>query len=391
MSSRPFASSHFLAGLVLFSLIFGVGGSRFLLLIGQGIPLTSIFFSLLGLLLTSVILPFMGLYSMALCEGNYRDFFDRMGEKIGFVVLTLMIVLIGPCGAISHFITLSYHKACQMIEGLPLLYFIVPYCLCLYSVSENKSTVMRRLGVVALALLVLLSVLFLFGFAKTNSNIQSFATFQTSPFWFGVRSGSQIMSFLAALFFCRLLVNNLKNVSIVDQKLNRAVLMKKTVATALWSFVLLFVVYSGLACLSAKYAALMTGVSSGRLLDVITYHILGSFGSMVSNNLELFAFFIASAVLSIVCAECLHRDFFKGMISYPSALFLIVLSSALWSALCPIDTYYFLSMVLGFFYSALCVLSVVIMIQKFWNVKIRQPVLWALLLSSIVIQFISEK
>jgi len=86
-------------GFAMFSMFFGAGNVVFPLELGLGAQSQNIW-AIAGLLITAVGVPFIGLISMTLFNGNYHHFFERIGKVPGFIVAALIMGLIGPFGAL---------------------------------------------------------------------------------------------------------------------------------------------------------------------------------------------------------------------------------------------------------------------------------------------------
>ena len=118
-------------GLAMFSMFFGAGNVVFPLIVGT-IAQDKSHFALLGLVLTAVGVPFLGLFAMTLFDGCYRKFFERLGRWPGFFIILIIMGLIGPFGAIPRCITLSY-STLKMFVGdmsLPIFSFFMCCHLC---------------------------------------------------------------------------------------------------------------------------------------------------------------------------------------------------------------------------------------------------------------------
>src|SRR3984957_3942591 len=94
-------SATIATGLAMFSMFFGAGNVVFPLALGK-IAQDQNVFAILGMLITAVGVPFLGLVAMTLFNGNYIHFFERLGKVPGFLVVTAMLGLIGPFGAIPR-------------------------------------------------------------------------------------------------------------------------------------------------------------------------------------------------------------------------------------------------------------------------------------------------
>ena len=94
-------------GLAMFSMFFGAGNVVFPLVVGQAAGDQTVF-AMLGLLITAVGVPFLGLLAILLFQGNYQKFFARAGKVPGFVLAAAIMLLIGPFGGLPRCIALSY-------------------------------------------------------------------------------------------------------------------------------------------------------------------------------------------------------------------------------------------------------------------------------------------
>ena len=68
-------STSLSTGLAMFSMFFGAGNITFPLIIGQTVE-GSLLWALAGLIITAVLIPFSGLLSITLFEGNYEKSLD---------------------------------------------------------------------------------------------------------------------------------------------------------------------------------------------------------------------------------------------------------------------------------------------------------------------------
>src|SRR5580700_8600887 len=90
-----------------FSMFFGAGNLIYPLEVGLTSGIDGIV-GLVGFLLTAVALPFIGLFAMILFDGNYNEFFNRLGIVPGQMLLFVCLMIIGPVIAIPRIITLSH-------------------------------------------------------------------------------------------------------------------------------------------------------------------------------------------------------------------------------------------------------------------------------------------
>ncbi len=187
-------------GLAMFSMFFGAGNIVFPLAVGQMV--TDLHpWAIFGMMLTAVAVPLLGLTSMTLFNGSYHDFFARIGRVPGaFVVLVLMLA-IGPFGAVPRCITLSYETINHFLPVMPLWVFNLLACAVIFILTYRESRLLDILGYYLTPLL-----LFLLGLIVVKGIIQSpeIAPSSYEPlgaFMAGIKEGYQTMDLLGGLFF----------------------------------------------------------------------------------------------------------------------------------------------------------------------------------------------
>ena len=115
-------------GLAMFSMFFGAGNIIYPLAVGQYAGDKNLF-AMFGLILTAAIMPIAGVIAMILFDGNYRQFFERLGRIPGFLLALTIISLLGPLGSTPRCIALSYVTLKSSFEHIPTLV----QCACLWN------------------------------------------------------------------------------------------------------------------------------------------------------------------------------------------------------------------------------------------------------------------
>ena len=128
-------------GLAMFSMFFGAGNVVFPLDLGR-VAGTMNIYAVLGLLITAVLVPFAGLFAMLLFEGDYKEFFERMGKIPGFLIITFLMALIGPFMAIPRCVTLSYSTLKLYCPSVSLFYFSILACVLIFLLTEKRKKIL---------------------------------------------------------------------------------------------------------------------------------------------------------------------------------------------------------------------------------------------------------
>lgn len=136
-------------------MFFGAGNVVFPLFIGQTAK-SQIFFAVFGLLLTAVAVPFIGLLSMTLFDGKYRDFFCRLGSFPGYILEVMILLIIGPFGALPRCIVLAESSLHVYLPFLSLPSFSIIACIVIFFCAWQRSFLLDILGYVLTPILLFL-------------------------------------------------------------------------------------------------------------------------------------------------------------------------------------------------------------------------------------------
>ncbi|MCB1149273.1 MAG: branched-chain amino acid transport system II carrier protein, partial [Chlamydiia bacterium] len=139
-------SSVWATGFAMFSMFFGAGNVVFPLVIGKTAgDMTP--WALMGLMISAIGVPFLGLISMTLFNGNYKLFFERVGKVPGFLIALVIMMLIGPFGAMPRLITLSYETFVMGAgELITLPVFAALSCVTIFLCTFRKNRILDVLG-----------------------------------------------------------------------------------------------------------------------------------------------------------------------------------------------------------------------------------------------------
>jgi LIVCS family branched-chain amino acid:cation transporter len=315
-------------GLAMFSMFFGAGNVVFPLVVGQAAG-DQIFYAILGLLLTAVGVPFLGLTAILLFQGNYQQFFARSGKVPGFILAAAIMLLIGPFGGLPRCIALSYStlKLSWPLLSFGLFSFIS--CLIIFFCTFKKSRMLSLLGYVLTPLLLLsLVVIVIIGLWTGESSTPSSLTASQS-FLHGFMEGYNTMDLLASFFFSAIIYHTLKQESThstPDAERNLLILSLK--ASCIGGG-LLSLIYVGFSLVAAWHASSLTLNNQGELLGALTLKFLGPYAGLAASATIALACLTTAIALAAVFAEFLQKILFRNYLSYTQALIMtLVLSFA---------------------------------------------------------------
>ena len=373
-------------GLAMFSMFFGAGNIVFPLALGQ-IAQDKHFFALAGMLITAVIVPFIGLIAMLLFDGDYEEFFGRLGKVPGFILILIILGLIGPFGAIPRCIALSYSTVKALLPGLSLPLFSTLSCAIIWLFTFKRNTIIETLGYVLTPLLLAsLAIIIIKGFMDSSSQTPT----EQHPFHLfvkGLKDGYQTMDLLGAFFFSSVVIVGLKAAAKGKNAKGENILSIALKASVIGA-VLLSLVYIGFSFVASFHGQSIGLMPPDELISTIALHLLGPYAAAVACIAVALACLTTAIALSAVFAEFIHTDIAHDRINYNFSLCLTLIIAFFVSTLQFSGIAAFLLPILQIAYPALITLAVLNILYKLYGFQpVKIPVLLVLLVSAIVYFF----
>lgn len=347
----------------MFSMFFGAGNVIFPLMIGQAIGAGNLAFALLGLIVTAVLIPFSGLMSITLFEGDYFKFFNRVGRVPGFFIILLVLSIIGPFGGIPRCIALTFSTFKLYYPGLKLFWFSLVSCGVIYVCSWKRNRIIDILGLfltpvlLVFLLAIIVKALFFGGHPETTAVMS-----QSKAFMYGLGEGYNTMDLLAAFFFSSIICSRIKGGSADPKNVVRQSLKACGIGATL-----LALVYIGFSFAAAYYRGSLESIPPDQLLGGLGHVILGPSAGLVVSMTVMLSCLTTSIALTVVSSEFLQKRILKEKISYEWCLGLILLGSLLVSTLEFSGIVRVLYPILQVAYPALLVISFLNILHKLWG------------------------
>lgn len=381
-------SNTLATGFAIFSMLFGAGNIVFALAIGQ-FAQDKNFFAIIGLLITAVGVPLLGLIAMTLFNGDYKSFFNRIGTVPGFIVATIILGLIGPLGAIPRCIALSYSTSKMYLPNMPLPLFSVAACAFIFLCTFRRTSILNIVGYV-LTPLKLGSLLLIIIMGYFSSPMAPAATHnELTVFFKGLKDGYQTMDLLGTFFFCSVVLDCLRRKIDVSDPLNYKVLIGTTLKASCIGAGLLAVIYVGFSYVAAAYSGTLSHVSPEDLISSIAVQVLGPYAAVVVSFTVTLACLTTAIALTTVFAEFIHKDLTQNKVSYPIALIITLIVTFFVSNLNFTGIIKLLAPILELCYPALIVLSLVNILFKVYQFQpVKVPVLAVFSLSLLAYFFL---
>jgi branched-chain amino acid:cation transporter, LIVCS family len=368
-------------GLAMFSMFFGAGNIIYPLAVGQ-VTGDKNLFGMIGLILTAAIMPIAGVIGMILFDGNYRDFFGRLGRIPGFLLAFAIISLLGPLGSTPRCIALSYSTLKPFLWDLSPTAFSAIACLIILFCTINKRYILTILGLYLTPILLSTLGLIIAIGLWTASPAQTIPESNFNVFLYGLKEGYNTMDLLAAFFFSSTIVNILRSSS--DKK-NSQQYLTTAFRASLIGALLLALVYVGFSYLASFHAQDLSDKNQDELLTAITLKIAGSYGGALACITIAMACLTTAIALISSFTDFVQKEVFKEKIRYEILLIASLLITFFVSTFEFTGIATFLGPVLQVFYPGLIVLTFLNIAYRLKNIKpIKVPVFAAFTLSTLV-------
>ncbi len=370
---RLLKSTTLMTGFATFSMFFGAGNVVFPLGIGQYAQDKNIF-SILGLLITAVGVPLLGLISMTLFHGDYKKFFQRIGDVPGYLFALFLMIIIGPFGASPRTIALSHATFDFFFPGMSLPLFSFLSCCVIFLFTIRPSKIVDILGkVLTPFLLVSLLIIIFIGLYHAPETIGVNAHTSWKVFLKGLYEGYQTMDLLATPFFASIIIACLKEYIDPGEHKNHKKIIFLALKASFIAALLLAAIYIGFSFVAAYHSESLSAVKQEQMISFIAMQTLGSYGALVTCTAVALACLTTAIALSSVFAEYLRKDVFNEKISYGVSLALTLIVTFFVSTLNFTGIVNLLTPVLQILYPVLIVLC---LINIFYKTHHFQPVKW---------------
>jgi LIVCS family branched-chain amino acid:cation transporter len=294
--------SIFIYGFAIFAMFFGSGNLVFPLQIGQTAGFHWIF-GFFGLLLTGILLPFLGLFVIKLHRGDYNSFFKEAGPFAGIILPLFTLSLLGSFAVVPRCITVAYGGMGEFFPQLSLFGFSGLFCILTFFLCLKDTFMVKIIGTwMSPVLLVTLTILVLMGIIKAPPIAPSAINAQEA-FSSGFLTGYQTMDLFAAFFFSALIFAQIQ--SAMGETADHKAVIRFAIKPSIIGASLLALIYSGFVFLGAHYADLIKNIAPESMLPAIAYHTMGETAMLFIGVAILFSCLTTAVALNNIYARYL--------------------------------------------------------------------------------------
>ena len=369
-------SGAFSTGMALFSMFFGAGNLIFPLIIGR-MAGNETPFAILGLGISAVAFPLLGLVAMMYFAGDIHAFLRRLGKIPALILLFFLQMSMGPLGCLPRLITLMYASVKPYFPELSLLAFSLFISAVIFLLTFRPQKIVGLLGVILTPLFLgIMGILIVVGMIHAPS-MQPVAESGAHYFGQGLKLGYQTMDLICALLFATIVLPHLtKGSEHLPPEEVKKLTRKRMAMASLIAAGLLMVSYIGLCWISAHHSwTLDPNLAPEDLLQGIAVRVLGPVGGLIAAATTLLACLTTAMSLAAVFAQYLHKDVFSKKIGNSAALALTLGATAMVATLGFSGIVRLWGPILDVLYPALIVLCLFNIAHSVYQVRsIRTPV-----------------
>jgi len=306
-------------GLAIFSMFFGAGNLMFPIRVGQLSGDQSVW-GITGFLITGILLPLAGLIAIILFQGDYTEFFNRLGRIPGFALTFFCTLVVGPLIAMPRIVTLSYTMTAPFLPNISLVTFSVAFLLLTFFATYRESKIVDFLGyVISPLLLVSLLIIIIRGYL-TGTMVTTTDQNALEMFWHNLKFGYQTLDLLGGIFFSSFVITILKKNYSVPGKPDFKRLALLSTQAGILGVSLLGLVYIGMSHLGAYFGHGLENINPGELFSAISFRVLNAQGAAIIAIAVLMACYSTIIALTGVYADYLSGHLLKNKLDYLTAL-----------------------------------------------------------------------
>lgn len=350
-------------------MFFGAGNVVFPLLLGveakTKIPLANI-----GLLITSIGGPLLGLFSAILFKGNFKEFFCRIGKVPGYLLMILTSLLLGPFAVMPRCLVVAFASLESFLGNLSIFPFSFIISGIIFLLIYKKNNVLSVLGsflspiLIGSLLIIIIRALFLPGYTEAPS------ISNTTAFKLGLITGYDTMDLIASIFFSVSIWTLLKTrLKLVDHKVGARYEIKAILASGAIAGILLGLIYTGFSLSTATHSLDLINTEPERLLTTLAYKTLGPVFGGIANIAIALACLTTIMGLTVTFSEIIRKDFHLSKIPHSTIALLLLAVTALFSNLGFSKIMAFIHPTVELFYPAIIVLTICNAGSKLFNFK----------------------
>lgn len=349
----------------MFTMFFGAGNLVFPLLIGTQ-TLGNTFSAIMGLTLTGVIVPFLGLIGVILYDGNHSNFFKAIGNIPALVLIFCLLAILGPLGVVPRCIIVAHGAVSSFFPSLSLGIFSFLFCILTLVLIWNHDRVVPIMGRILTPFFLFgIFIIIIAGLVFTETAVFTSEFSSAEAFKIGLTNGYQTMDLLAAFFFSTTIVAYIR-ANMRSEDTSRT-LLKLSFAASLIGAGLIAIIYIGFVLLGAKHSLALGEIPAQQMFSMIAGRALGPLAVPVVAVTITLACITTAGILAMLFADFIHEYLLRFKLSRRQCVIISLVLAFFISLLGFNSLSSWIGTILQVAYPALIVLTITNIMAKIWN------------------------
>ena len=295
--------STLIYGFAIFAMFFGSGNLVFPIQIGS-LTGSNWLLGFLGLFITGILLPFLGLFVIKLHKGSYQSFFNEAGSLAGALIPLFALSLLGSFAVVPRCIIVAYGSMAYAFPQMSLTSFSIIFSIITFFFCIKDKIMMSILGKwMSPILLIILSILIIVGLTKATSPIIG----SNNAFVEGFLTGYQTMDLFAAFFFSALIFSQIQNK--LPTNTNHKEIIRIAIKPSILGAALLALIYLGFVFLGSHYSNILKNIDPEFMLPTIANHIMGSYAALFIAIVMIFSCLTTAVALNNIYSRYICSSF----------------------------------------------------------------------------------
>lgn len=305
--------------LAIFSMFFGAGNAIFPLILGMETQ-DQCGWAFIGLLLTAIGGPLLGLLGATLFHGKCSDFFSCTGKVPSAVLIAVTLALLGPFAVLPRCVTVAYAAAASFWPVIPLWLFALVFCLATLFCCWKQRLILPILGYFLSPVLIgcLLMVIYQ-GYVSEQVLVESSRS-QWSALAYGISTGYDTMDLIASIYFA----SGIWTIVALKTGDSPPRIFKMTLKAGALGCLLLAFIYLGLTHAAAKFSPYLNGIPPEQLITRLANIALGPVLGTVASVAVILACLTTVISLAMTISNILCTEIFPNILSYRTTLHIIL-------------------------------------------------------------------
>lgn len=292
-------------------MFFGAGNTIFPLIVGIHSG-QQFGWAFLGLLLTAISGPLLGLLGATLYRGRVSDFFSRAGKVPGRLLMGVCFALLGPFAVLPRCVTVAMAALKPMLPPISPIWLSLLFCMIALFCCYRKKVIIHTLGVVLSPLLICCLLLIIYqgcaaaGLPPTG-NMETLKAFK-----FGLMTGYDTMDLIASIFFSAGIWN-----LIAERHPNQPkMIFRTTLIAGTLGCLLLALIYLGLSYAASVHSDQLLSSPIEALMSQLAMVTLGPYLGMVANTAVALACLTTVISLVLTLSEIFTGEIAPRLLNY---------------------------------------------------------------------------